>query len=195
MDKQKQGFTPIIILIVVLVALVAGAYYLGGKKSSLNLTPTSTPNATANWKTYTNTKYNYTFKYPSEYHLYTTISAIPGEQASTDLATTCEIHVALTDKQPAPFAVAPSVFEVNTCSVYEPLDLLQKELTDQFHNQLNVRQTEFFGLKALSWTSADGEASIKMVEKNKVMYGFSTLVNSPNQSVYNQILSTFQFTK
>ncbi len=88
--KQK-GFTPIIILvgILVIVAIAGGAYYFAKSQSvkpettsfpnSVQTTQspqstsvsqsTSTPSAdeTANWKSYTDQTYNYSFKYPPQY--------------------------------------------------------------------------------------------------------------------------------
>lgn len=76
MNKQK-GLAPI--LIVLLIAAVIGGYLLYSGKINLNQTtqPSPTTNVspaptgdaeTANWKTYTNTKYKYSFKYPSHYN-------------------------------------------------------------------------------------------------------------------------------
>lgn len=62
----KSRSTPIIILFLI-VLVVAGH---SGYKNHLftarvSPTPTATPNPTANWTTYTNTKYNISFKYPA----------------------------------------------------------------------------------------------------------------------------------
>ncbi len=92
MQKQK-GFAPIIILVGVLViaVVVGGVYFLGKQatpKTSQSLQPTTqptiqpttvppilTPNVNsaptgaeeaADWKTYTNTKYGFSFQYPSD---------------------------------------------------------------------------------------------------------------------------------
>lgn len=72
--KQKGFATPILILVALLIlGGLSGAYFLG--KSSAPKTPvqstvtpksqpTQTADETANWKTYTNTKYGFSFKYP-----------------------------------------------------------------------------------------------------------------------------------
>ena len=73
--KQK-GFAPIIII--VLIALVAAGAYVLGTKNILKLptfpltptlSPSSTTNPTANWKTYTSRDGSFSFKYPE--NLYT----------------------------------------------------------------------------------------------------------------------------
>lgn len=82
-SASQKGFAPILVLVGILVigVLVGGTYYSGLiKLPSFNQTPSviitpspkniATPvpssiNSTADWKTYTNTKYGYSVKYPS----------------------------------------------------------------------------------------------------------------------------------
>lgn len=80
---NQKGQTGILILagIVILVALAGGIFYLGrvtAPKPQPQNVVTSSPqpspsptDETANWKTYTNTKYGYSIKYPSEIKLIT----------------------------------------------------------------------------------------------------------------------------
>ncbi len=87
MNKNK-GFTPILILVVVLIIVaIAGAFYLGKKNGTVNYLPTPTPisysspsasptqNLTINWKTYSGDIYN--FKYPENYNLDTNSYVTP----------------------------------------------------------------------------------------------------------------------
>ena len=79
---RQKGFAPILIIILVLIA-IGGAYYFGTKKGNIIPTPTQSPvtvasnapapitpttkpttDPTANWKTYENNVYHYSFKYP-----------------------------------------------------------------------------------------------------------------------------------
>ena len=82
---MQKGFTAILILvgILVIVGIAGGAYYFFQKSPKYGMgfiptppeiieqvrtaTPSSFPNETANWKTYTNTKLGYSFKHPSEW--------------------------------------------------------------------------------------------------------------------------------
>ena len=92
---RQRGFVEIIVIIVVLVlAAIGGAYYLGTQKN--NVVPSVSPAAIAspttsdasqlpndnletanpdsigaNWKTYTNTKVGYTFRYPASWQVLT----------------------------------------------------------------------------------------------------------------------------
>ncbi len=72
MKKLYSGFTPILILLIVLAFGVVGYFgYKNSLKSQTSQISTTTPtsfnvtNDFSNWKTYTNSKYGYTFKYPS----------------------------------------------------------------------------------------------------------------------------------
>lgn len=68
MRSTRSGFAQILILIgILVVALATGAYYFGNLKSKPLLSPFASPGSTENWKTYTNEKYSYSIKYPSNY--------------------------------------------------------------------------------------------------------------------------------
>ncbi len=67
---KRNGFTPIIVLVVIL--LVVGGIWLGISKvrQNQNINPVSSPVPTvdtSNWKTYTNENYNFLFKYPNDW--------------------------------------------------------------------------------------------------------------------------------
>lgn len=83
--KNKKGFFPIILGVLVLLVIVGGgAYYLGTQNKSTKQSTINTPSPTistqqnnvatspaysngsvsTNWKTYKNTKYGYTVRYP-----------------------------------------------------------------------------------------------------------------------------------
>lgn len=66
--RPNFGFAPVIILLF-LVIVGLGAYLLGTQvnifqKPSSTLSPTPIPNPTANWKTYSNSKYGFQIHYP-----------------------------------------------------------------------------------------------------------------------------------
>lgn len=80
-SKQKGYILPIIGLTTFVLIISTGAYFLGKNNQSTSTqqapssiianppkivpSPTSTPDPTANWKTYSNTKYGYSLKYPT----------------------------------------------------------------------------------------------------------------------------------
>lgn len=71
--NQKGNFLLIIGIIILLLVVGAGGYFLYQKQvnkpvtipQASQLTPSPTPGETANWKAYTNTTWNYQFQYPS----------------------------------------------------------------------------------------------------------------------------------
>ena len=87
MKKDNQGFIQIIILVILVLVLVGAAYYFGTKnKTNITLNvATSTPvvsiqpsavpivnpttDPTANWKTYTNSQYGFSFGYPDSKYI------------------------------------------------------------------------------------------------------------------------------
>lgn len=79
---------PIAAAVVLLIAIVGGTYLLGTKKNNSKtisqVTPTVTPTPTtdpaANWKTYTNTKYGYSIKYPDDRPIYNAIAKSKDEE-------------------------------------------------------------------------------------------------------------------
>lgn len=82
MQNRQKGFANLILIFLVVIAGVGGIGYYAFKSGQLktNLAPSApTPNVTdtktttptenpqASWKTFTNTKYNFQFNYPSDY--------------------------------------------------------------------------------------------------------------------------------
>ncbi len=81
MNIKRDGFAEILLVVVILVAAVAaGAYYLG--RGTTKPSPSPSPSAmqdaspaptgageTADWKTYTSQKFNYSLKYPPNFAL------------------------------------------------------------------------------------------------------------------------------
>ena len=67
---NQKGYAPIFIIL--LIAGVVGGYLIGSGKLNLpqkqvTQTETSKVDEIANWKTYTNTKYGYSIKYPNDW--------------------------------------------------------------------------------------------------------------------------------
>lgn len=91
---MKKGFVSIILVIILFVAAVGGAYYLGKNsdmrfQSKLDQSPTfasplpsPAPDETLKWKTFTNKKYKFSFRYPSNLtgssYAYTGEKSAPG---------------------------------------------------------------------------------------------------------------------
>lgn len=66
MKNSQKGFaTALLLTIIVILVIGAGIAYLTWQKNKT--TPNDAWSPTANWETYTNTKYGFSFKYPKEY--------------------------------------------------------------------------------------------------------------------------------
>ncbi len=94
MSSQK-GFAPVLVILglVVILGIAGGAYYLGtikNKSQPQNPTVTSQtpsspiPNETTNWKTYTNIKSGFSFKYPSGFTLTKEEKTFEGNRKNLD---------------------------------------------------------------------------------------------------------------
>lgn len=85
--KSQKGFVQIILVLILIAGALGAVYYFGtlkNKPSLVSIIPTSTPvvsaqpvvnstvkptsDPTVNWKTYTNQKYNFTFRYPGDWN-------------------------------------------------------------------------------------------------------------------------------
>ena len=119
--NTENRFTNIILVVIIVATISVGGYFVFIKKSkpaaqqptpisnstqtktSVSPTPTS-KNETANWTVYSNTKYNYSFRYPTNFTIYT---ATDQNKAEIILPTATSERVALTDKKEMLFCCEP----------------------------------------------------------------------------------------
>ncbi len=86
MNNSKQGFIStkmILIIIVILVAVLGGLYFLGAKNTPLTeevKTAEETPEnpETADWKTYRNKEYGFELRYPEDFNYYEEYDGVKG---------------------------------------------------------------------------------------------------------------------
>ncbi len=127
MNNQKR-FTSIILILIIILAIGTIGYFFFIKKAtqviqqaetqtaspnntlepSVSLTPTS--NETAKWAMYSNTKYNYSFRYPTNFTIY---AATDKTKEEVILPTSTSDKVYLTDKKAMLFCCESLVTSVS----------------------------------------------------------------------------------
>lgn len=204
--KQK-GFAPIIILVLIALAVVG---YFGYKNYWPKLqtlvvspTPTATDDPTANWKTYTNTAYGFSFKYPSDLKV---------EQMGTSPYEQYKL-VYMGKKQGDSGRTQTSLFDGYVFYVSSRgTDSVDKVAQDTFNGSKEncYEQTKWSNIttstlggrasKTYSVTNCLGDYTENFVSNGKNTFEITQIYigGSPEYSQYksitNQILSTFKFT-
>lgn len=202
--KQK-GFAPILILVGILIiaAVAGGAYFLGKQatpKTSQSLQPitTSQPSpipdeiassdpSVANWRTYTNIKYGFSFKYPDEYLPF----GFNGDKftLATPMDTKVTVDVAADRIMREPVLW----FEIETT------EKTARELTNEWlkkypHNQPLVRDIIFGGKPAIEGRGQTGGYNFPyrliIIPRNGFLMMITQALEEP---LLDAILSTFKF--
>ncbi len=229
---KQRGFSAILILVGVLImaAVAGGAYYFGRQTVSnpqpqnpvvvsqtpqptsvSQATPIPSPDQTTNWKTYTNTKYGYSFKYPPE-------RVIKGGGRTTSPTDTPESI--LLDWPPGTqgdnypdFYVdvitgnnslsstynydgfMENLNQYKTTSIGETVSPPNQPFNGKFTRK---NDTEVVGLKAKVFIEPNFHDTRIVLYKNNYYYiigGYNTNFTDTQGTHFNQILSTFKFTQ
>lgn len=220
--KSKSKFLLILLVVLVLVALgLAGVFayrkYISNPTaspttqptpiSSPTPTPAPTPDVTANWKTYTNTAYNYLVKYPLDWEI-----AVKGDaDASTFdapyLESPCNYDSGQLCSQ---MQIETGTYDPN--KKFEPNFIinLTGSKPDKISNTTSTTvggeeaqgfeyfQSNYGDSGRLLYVIVTNHKNTKYVftyvesQKNRT---FQTGVDWQNKKIFNQILSTFQFTQ
>lgn len=198
----KYGFLGFVLLLV--PVLIYFFLISGGNLDHTSVTfptgvnqPTSTPNETANWQTFTSSKANYSFKYPPEWPLINNPPAVG--------CTDCVEEIYFTPK-----------FDLNSSETTIALILVLKDgksktIDDYVNNHIkgdvsiaNLSYTTVGSEKAISYTLSDGMPPLPIIEyvvvKNDLYYVIR-LVNSietnknvdNNTKLFQHMLNTFKF--
>lgn len=201
--KSQKGFVPVIIVLVVLIGFV-GVYFLGTLKNKTTVvSPTSVPNIVINessvpsskpvatndptyyWKTYSNTKFNYSLKIPSDWVGYTMKDF--SIQNFTGLEDTLYLGPRETTKRP------PQLIQItgqaSGSADQEVFDLTKCTVTNVYVGTKNTNgtHTKCPGLET------NGFITIKT---NNFKYTIDELKGTDmDHQVFNQIISTIEFGK
>lgn len=216
-NKQK-GLAPI--LIVILIALVVGGYFIYQKQLKPVVQPTTpavSPNKEStnsaeivNWRTYTDMQFNYSIKYPST----ADIINYPTKASETpDLLGALLIDVYAGDTE----VQAPGMYVIRIWSNLG-IKIVDEKTRDEWCSQLTQKElknsqlscganlnlfkaTETNGLKAFRSAATDNRMESYYIPNGDYVYEirFDNIKfikeKTVNDSVPSQILSTFKFTQ
>ena len=180
----------VILILVVALASIAGAYYFGMKYylavnpqhrnvffSLPTISPTSTPIPTINWKTYINTKYGFTIQYPPNVQPIEPITA-PGQHNASATSDSINLSITTTEKK-------EGIITIDTW-------LTPKDQFDQPGKTVRIGSVDatYFDLG-----TKEGKFDIyQLQDKSKNSIEIRVINAQLDEELFNTILSTFKFT-
>lgn len=194
--SESKGFVGILVLILVIIAAIGGAYYL---KSHPYISPkavtSSSPAAdTSIWKIYTNTKYGFSLKYPPTYVL------VDSEPESTCIASSQD---KLNDNLSQ--GVCININPADLYTSYEQASAIlihnyEKENTGEIPQQ-KIEEPDKITVTKGPYSLP--EAKLENVYERTTYWKYKSgamsagyrNVNKNEADIYDQILSTFKFTQ
>jgi len=206
-QNQNQPAVAPWLLIIFIIVLLAGGGYLGWyfynqsktkpvAPAPTVTTPTTTPvsataTSTANWAAYSNTKYNYSLKYPTGWYVY---GYKTGDEATTDTA-----NIAMKNAQSQSHYI-----KVSTGNNAE-METIITNLANKTGYQTSATTlggqaaTQYIWTEVLNGQNVSINKLVKTVKGDYTYYlfGITTDYNKTatvDQGNFTQILSTFQFT-
>lgn len=220
--SNQKGFSSIVVGIVILFIVVAGgAYYLGTQKNKPSLPPTSqsnqptvsptersqsspsttNPNSTsdtmANWKLYTSSKANYSFRYPSEWPL---VNVPESPQCTVCIETLVFSPAYNPNSGDTNIAVIQVFKESNIKSLDDYVNIRVKG--DQ--SKIELKYTVVGGERAVSYRLSGGSPPLPVIEYAVYKNGFYYIIRiddsaetnknkEKNVTLFDEMLTTFKF--
>ena len=201
-EKSFPKWPLIIMVVILIITLLTGAYFLSQKSATENPTPTKTvikstptatptPNETANWKTYVTS--NYSIKFPSNWFTRPYFADI-GEIRCVEFSD-------IANPQDIPEKISPSGHSVIQMCSYIGYNASLNDLynNDSFIKNDNTIQTfsinNYKGLKAEDSSPLGGTETLAFLENPGSTKGFIRLINRTGDiKIFNQMVSAFKFT-
>ena len=193
-NKAKKNYTfsqagiiqllPLIVIGVIVVVVVF--YFNQNSETPLVSQGSQTPEAMiedemADWKTYTNTEWGYSIKFPPNGR---TANVVAGNTAPEALSNSRQIEIYESDSS-ANYAVSIAVFDV-------------LELQPSSGDNWVKLETEVNSVPVTKWTDTTGESKFDVYYIKHAKNGLLEIYvanKTPIKEVADQILSTFEFTK
>ena len=213
---QSKKIVSILAIVIALFAFGIGGYFLGVNKNQttpqsqqvtvsptfVQPSPTNNPisvenSATANWKTYTSTKANYSFKYPSEWPL---VNVPESPQCTVCVETHVFSPAYNSNSGDTNIAVIQVFKENNIQSLDDYVNIHVKG--DQ--SKIDLKYTTLGGEKAVSYKLSGGIPPLPVIEYAVYKNGFYYIIRiddsletnknkDKNIMLFNEMLSTFKF--
>jgi hypothetical protein len=193
---HQKGFANLILVGIVLVLIAVGGYFLWSKKAKApvvaqtNTPVTSTPTQAgdmANWKTYTNTQYGFEFQYPADWNLPLNKNPHDG-LGSIELG--CPKEDVL-DTETCPLNIGIWQSGSYEISMFDSPKAETKTFTVN-----DVQIKEFKPYKEAGSDGPIGYDEIANIPGNNITVQFTdSMGDYESNGIFDQILSTFKFTK
>lgn len=175
--KFQKGISPIIAVILLAVILIGGGAYYFGQQQVKQISKPSVADETAKWKTYTNDRYKYEFKYPATHD----IAAFGNNEVEISPV----ISVCL--KGDCAFFSVNSYEDKNNLSI---TDWLMNIRPDLYNAKTDSKQDIIINNYDAIKISRELDVSYYLIHNsniNDIGFGYSSKLGA-------QILSTFKFT-
>lgn len=212
---RQKGFTPIFILIIVVFVLgVLGFFAYTKGYLSFNLpkpsastvpnstpSPSNTPDPTANWKTYTDKKFSFSFRYPARYTIEKGImEAIPEGEASFNAGSKEDrfwVDAVYFDGTLSQFINKYTAYDSGVKIVMTNLNISSPlgELVNQNNSNVRIYQYTNHYNQAINPGAKDIIAYTGFIVSNNFGYILRSANVTDNMQEFSQILSTFKFTQ
>ncbi len=175
--KKNKGFTTAIAILIVVAFVAIGGYFAVGKKT--NNEPSSISSSESDiptWKTYTNDKYGFEFKYYSNYKF-------KAEEGGNGMPL---LQVELAKEGFTPANTQAFGVSVDNTKLNDLVSFFKKQYTNVVVNQKNINGNNF---TMVSFDTLSLHMEFAYIEHNGFLYGFTP---SDETLVF---LDTFKFTK
>lgn len=187
---------PKILLVLLLGLVLFGINYLSQQNK--------TPDPTANWKIYANTKYGYSIKYPPSYYVngftgQTPTKGVGNEDSINFRKYSKEQEIELSTVTHIPEFVAYDSFGVTTFTTNNCK--FDRSLVESVgDSEMNIKNIIINGVIGERWDNSPGQfhRKFEVLAKKEFCYFFSFFPDPSDENRSNQlfeeVLSTFEFT-
>ena len=156
MTNQK-GFGKIILLVTLAIVLaIVLAYFAFFKKPvevATSPTPTVTANPATSWKTYRNTKYDYSFRYPTDFTMYMAVDQT-AKEVTPPTATSDEVY--LTNDTSHLFCCEPLITSISVISGFVDVSNWRQYANIPDYRIKSQKEIVFAGRKAFEVRASVG---------------------------------------